>query len=143
MIKFSLIKPVVDFLSKPSVKKTATEVARMAVKEAGVKAGINAVNKTANAIGNTPKKVEAFFDRKKDQYLREVLAEAEVFFQKQTDILEKKVDRKITEIEKRLDEQIQKELKIKLQILIYTMIAIILVGLFSLGYFTIKKAVGL
>jgi len=115
----------------------------MAVKEAGVKVGINAVNKTANALSNTPKKVEAFFDRKKDQYLREVLTEAEVFFQKQTDILEEKVDRKIAEIEKRLDEQIQKELKIKLQILIYTMIAVILVGLFSLGYFAAKKAFGL
>lgn len=143
MTHFSIVKSVIGFLSRPAVKRTATEVARMAVKEAGVRAGIEVVNKTANAIGKTPKKVEAFIDRKKEQYLKETLSEAEVFFKKQMDILEEKVDHKIAEIEKRLDEQIQKELRIKLKILIYTMISIILAGLFSLGYFYIKKSFGL
>lgn len=139
MPKLYLIKSIIDFLSKPAFKKTASEVARMAVKEAGMRAGMQAVNKTASAISSTPKKVEAFVDRKKDQYLKEVIREAELFFENQMDILEQKVDKKIAEIEKRLDEQIQKELRIKLRILIYTLIIIILVSILSLGYFYIKK----
>lgn len=143
MARFYLIRSVIDFLSRPALKKTASEVAKIAVKEASVKAGIEAVNKTASVISSAPRRVEAFVDRKKDQYLKEALKEAELFFASQMSLLEKKVDVKIAEIEKRLDEQIQKELRIKLRILIYTLITIILASLLSLGYFYIKKVLSI
>ena len=65
------------------------------------------------------------------------------FYRRQMSVLEKRVDQKIAEIEKRLDEQIQKELRIKLRILIYTLLTIILASLLSLGYFYIKKVLSI
>ncbi|MFQ5598308.1 MAG: hypothetical protein ACE5GK_09695 [Nitrospiria bacterium] len=57
-------------------------------------------------------------------------------------IIEAKVDTKILEIEQKIDAQIEKEIRNKLRVLIYTLLGMILMSLISLAYLYLKRHFG-
>lgn len=101
------------------------------------------MEKTTQSLKRAPQLLEEYLEQKKEKYLRDAKTEAEKFFACQLAILELRIDQKITDIEKKLDERIDKELKYKLRILAYTLSAVIIMGLVSLGYLYTKKKFGL
>ncbi len=102
---------------------------------------------TAKIVGDATKTVQKrtddFIDKKKEAFVSQAKTEAEKFMAEQMVLLEAKIDEKILTIEKVIDEQIEKELKNKLRILIYTLAAVILMSLISLAYLYMKRKMNL
>lgn len=102
---------------------------------------------TAKIVGDATKtvqkKTDDFIEKKKEEFVSQARTEAEKFMAEQMVMLEAKIDDKILVIERVIDEQIEKELKNKLRILIYTLVAVILMSLISLGYLYIKRQMNL
>ncbi|MFQ5588444.1 MAG: hypothetical protein ACE5F7_06355 [Nitrospiria bacterium] len=97
----------------------------------------------AEAKKTVQKKTDEYIDKKSEAFVSHAKTEAEEFMAKQMMLLEARIDEKILEIEKMIDEQIEKELRNKLKILIYTLAALILMSLVSLGYLYLKRRFGL
>ncbi len=89
------------------------------------------------------KKTDAYIDKKSEAFVSHAKSEAERFMAEQMVLLEARIDDKILEIEKVIDEQIEKELRSKLRVLIFTLGAVILMSLISLGYLFVKQHFGL
>lgn len=89
------------------------------------------------------KKSEAFIDKKEEEFVSRARTEAEQFMIDHILIIEEKVDSKILKIEKKMDDLIEKEVRHKLRILIYTLVTVILMSLVSLGYLYLKNKFGL
>ena len=79
-------------------------------------------------------RAEDYIAKKRREFVSHAKTEAEVFVAEQVVLIEQKVDAKIAEIERKIDEQIEKEVRSKLRILIFTLIAVVLMSLVSLGY---------
>ena len=98
---------------------------------------------TAKAVGDATltvqKKTDAYIGKKRDEFVSQAKTEAERFMAEQMALIEAKVDEKIIEIEQRIDAQIEKELRNKLHVLIYTLLAVIFMSLISLGYLYLKR----
>jgi len=113
--------------------------------------GTNVPNIVGGIVGGVGKEIgknigrglEHVADEKKDQYLAEVEKRAFAFMQTQLESFDKHINQKITEIkelvenkvneyEVRLDEQLEKELKIKLNILKWTFATA--VGIMAIGF---------
>ena len=119
------------------------EFGKFILKYAAERVALQTVEKTTQTLKRAPHLLEEYLEQKKEKYLRDAKTEAEKFFACQLAILELRIDQKITDIEKKLDERIEKEVKYKLRILAYTLSAVIIMGLFSLGYLYAKKKIGL
>lgn len=89
------------------------------------------------------KKTDEYIDKKRDEFVSEAKNEAERFMIDQIAQIEAKIDRKIIEIERKIDASIEKEVRNKLRVLIYTLLAVILMSLISLGYLYFKQRFGL
>jgi len=119
------------------------EVGKMALKFASEKVAAHTIEKTTQSLKRAPQILEDYLEQKKDKYLSDAKTEAERFFASQLAIMELRIDQKIAEIEKKMDDRIEKELKYKLRILVYTLMAVSIMGLVSLGYLYTKKKIGL
>lgn len=86
----------------PLFKKAMEETGKLLVKEAVSRAG----EKAASEIKKAPEKIDQYIDRKQEEAIRKARNEAELFMAEQMEILEKRVDDKLDEIEGRLDEKI-------------------------------------
>lgn len=89
------------------------------------------------------RKTDEYIDKKQEAFVSKARTEAEHFMAEQMALLEAKVDHKLLEIEKVIDEQIEKEVRNKLRVLIYTLITVILMSLISLAYLFLKQKFGL
>ncbi len=98
---------------------------------------------TAKAVGEATRtvqqKTDAYIGKKRDEFVTQARTEAEQFMVKQMALIEMKIDAKIIEIEQKIDAQIENEVRNKLRVLIYTLIAVILMSLISLGYLYLKQ----
>ena len=102
----------------------------------------------AKAVGekasqSLQQKSEAFIDKREEEFVSRARSEAEQFMINHILIIEQKVDSKILDIEKKMDELIEKEVRHKLRILIYTLLTVVLMSLVSLGYLYLKHRFGL
>lgn len=116
---------------------------KLALKYAAERVALQTMEKTTQSLKRAPQLLEEYLEQKKERYLRDAKTEAEKFFACQLAILELRIDQKISEIEKKLDERIEKELKYKLRILAFTLGSVIIMGLLSLGYLYAKRKFGL
>lgn len=93
--------------------------------------------------------VDKYFDEKKEEYFDDLERRAEKFVEEQKrefsrvidekiDQFEARADRKVTEYEERLDRMLEKEVRVKLKILAYTLFTIVAAGVVSLAYLWIK-----
>lgn len=98
---------------------------------------------TARAANRVREKADLYIDEKRNEFVSHARTEAEQFMAEQVVIIEAKVDAKIDQIERRFDALIEKEIRTKLQILIFTLVAVIAMSLISLGYLYLKKRMGL
>ncbi len=103
---------------------------------------------TATAVGEEAKRTikkqsDDYIDKKGDEFVARARTEAEQFMVDHILLIENKVDVKITEIEQKIDDLIEKELRHKLRILIYTLLTVVLMSLVSLAYLYIKSWLGL
>ena len=89
------------------------------------------------------KKTDEYIDKKSEAFVSHAKSEAERFMAEQMVLLEARIDDKILEIEKVIDEQIEKELRNKLRILLFTLGALVFMSLISLGYLYVKRRFGL
>ena len=96
-----------------------------------------------SASRTVQKKADDFISKKRTEFVSQAKTEAERFVVEQIALIEVKVDNKIAEIERRMDEQIEKEVRNKLRVLIYTLTAIILMSGFSLAYLYLKQRLNL
>lgn len=96
--------PLKDMAVKlgPVIKKAIEETGKLLVREAVSRAG----EKAASEIKKAPEKVDQYIDRKQEEAIKKARNEAELFMGEQMEILEKRVDAKLDEIEGRLDEKI-------------------------------------
>lgn len=101
-----------------------------------------ALNPSA-ATQKVQEKTDRYLDRKREELVVHARTEAERFVAEQMIVIEAKVDEKLDEIERRLDALIEKEVRNKLRILIYTLAAVIGMSLISLGYLYLKRRMGL
>jgi tetrahydromethanopterin S-methyltransferase subunit G len=88
-------------------------------------------------------KADDYIAKKRSEFVSHARTEAERFIVEQLALIEEKVDLKIAEVEQKIDAQIEKEVRSKLRILIYTLVAVILMSLISLAYLYSKKYLGL
>lgn len=98
---------------------------------------------TARVVERVREKTDLYIDRKRNEFVSHARTEAEQFVAEQMTLIEAKVDAKIDEIERRFDALIEKEIRTKLRILIFTLSAVIVMSLLSLGYFYLKRKMGL
>jgi len=98
---------------------------------------------TARVVGTVKEKTDRYLDRKRDEFILHARSEADQFVSDQMLLIEAKVDAKIDEIERRFDALIEKEIRTKLRILIFTLCAVIMMSLLSLGYLYLKRRMGL
>lgn len=77
-----------------------------------------------------------------DEFTREKVNEIKVEAHMLISYIEAKIDEKINEIERKLDERIAKEMEWRLRSLILTLVFVFAMTLLSLGYFAIKKHMG-
>lgn len=98
---------------------------------------------TARAASRVREKADLYIDEKRNEFVSHARTEAEQFMAEQVVIIEAKVDAKIDQIERRFDALIEKEIRTKLRILIFTLVAVIAMSLISLGYLYLKKRMGL
>lgn len=98
---------------------------------------------TARVAGKVREKTDRYIDEKRDELLFHARTEAEQFLSEQMILIEAKVDAKIDEIERRFEALIEKEIRAKLRILIFTLSAVIVMSLLSLGYLYLKRQMGL
>ncbi len=103
-------------------------------------AGGNPVDEAKKTV---QRKTDAYIDKKQEAFVSKARSEAEQFMSEQMVLLEAKVDTKILEIEKIIDEQIEKEVRNKLRVLIYTLITVVLMSVISLLYLFLKQKFGL
>ncbi len=87
----------------PIAKKILIGASKIAAQEASRTMG----EKTVEVLAKGPKKVENFVDKKKNEYIEEAELKAEQFFAEQLKILEEKIEKKIDDVEKRVDEKIR------------------------------------
>ncbi len=99
----SLIKKEVVAKALPIAKKVLLDVSKEYVQGAAKSAG----EKSVGTITKAPQKVEEFVDKKKSEFLDEAESKAEKVFSEQMEILDQKIDTKVIEIEKKVDEKIR------------------------------------
>ena len=99
----SLIKKEVVAKALPIAKKVLLDVSKEYVQGAAKTAG----EKSVGTITKAPQKVEEFVDKKKSEFLDEAESKAEKVFSEQMEILDQKIDTKVIEIEKKVDEKIR------------------------------------
>lgn len=87
----------------PLAKKILVGAGKIAVKEAAVSAGEKAVG----GIKSAPRKVEAFVNKQKSEFLDEAESRAYKFVTNQMEILDRKIDKKIVAAENKFDEKIR------------------------------------
>ncbi len=97
---------------------------------------------TDRVVGKVQEKTDRYFDQKREEFVAHARIEAEQFITEQMVLIEAKVDAKMNEIEQRLDAMIEKEVRNKLRILIYTLTAMVVMSLVSLGYLYLKRRIG-
>lgn len=102
-----------------------------------------ATNAVDEAKKTVQRKTDEYIDKKQEAFVSKARTEAEQFMAEQMALLESRVDAKILEIEKIIDEQIEKEVRNKLRVLIYTLITVILMSIVSLLYLFLKQKFGL
>ena len=95
------------------------------------------------ATRSAQERAEDFISKKREEFVSHARTEAELFMAEQIALIEQKVDTKISELERKIDEQIEKEIRSKLRVLIYTLLAVIFMSAISLGYLYLKKRLGL
>ncbi len=99
----SLIKKEVVAKALPIAKKVLLDVSKEYVQGAAKSAG----EKSVGTITKAPQKVEEFVDKKKSEFLDEAESKAEKVFSEQMEILDQRIDTKVIEIEKKVDEKIR------------------------------------
>ncbi|MBI3803216.1 MAG: hypothetical protein HY282_05575 [Nitrospirae bacterium] len=98
---------------------------------------------SAGVVERVREKTDLYLDRKRNEFVSHARTEAEQFVAEQMLLVEARVDAKIEEIEQRFDALIEKEIRTKLRILIFTLSAVIVMSLVSLGYLYLKRRMGL
>ena len=98
---------------------------------------------TRKVVRKGSKRIEALIEAKRNEFIAHARSEAELFMAEQIALIEAKVDEKIAEIEARIDEQIEKELRHKLRLLAWTLLAVVAVSIVSLTYLAVRRALGL
>ncbi|MEE9311161.1 MAG: hypothetical protein V3V10_01990 [Planctomycetota bacterium] len=103
---------------------------------------------------NVRRKVDSYVDKKADVLLDEATERAEQFRQETIDevhntamelldVTEQRIDQKLKDIEKLLEERIRAELKMRLRALVWTLVFVLLMAMISVGYVWFKKSTGL
>jgi hypothetical protein len=105
----------------PIAKKVLVDVGKTYVEGAAKTAGEKAVG----TITKTPQKVEEFVNKKKSEFLDEAESKAEQFFASQMEILDLRINKKIIEIESKLDEKIRNVYRL---FLVSTIVLMIIAG---------------
>ena len=82
--------------------------------------------------------VDRYIDGKREQTLQAARDEADGFLEDWLARIERRIDHKMVEIEVKIDEQIEKELRAKIWILILTLVTVVGMSVVSLGYFWLK-----
>ena len=122
----SLIKKEAIARALPIAKKVLVDVGKVYIQGAAKSAG----EKSVGTITKAPQKVEEFVNKKKSEFLDEAESKAEKLFSDQMEILDQRIDKKVIEIEKKVDEKIKGVFWL---FLVSTFIIMILAGLtFSL-----------
>lgn len=98
---------------------------------------------STGVVERVREKTDLYLDRKRNEFVSHARTEAEQFVAEQMLLVEARVDAKIEEIEQRFDALIEKEIRTKLRILIFTLSAVIVMSLVSLGYLYLKRRMGL
>lgn len=98
---------------------------------------------TARVVERVREKTDLYIDQKRNEFVSHARTEAEQFMADQMLMIEAKVDAKVDEIERRFEALIEKEIRAKLRILIFTLSAVVLMSLLSLGYLYLKRRMGL
>ncbi len=99
----SLLKKEAIARAIPIAKKVLVDVGKEYVQGAAKTAG----EKSVSSIRKAPQKVEEFVDKKKSEFLDEAESKAEKVFSDQMEIFDQRIDKKIIEIEKKVDEKIR------------------------------------
>ena len=86
--------------------------------------------------------VDRYIDGKREQTLQAARDEADGFLEDWLVRIERRIDHKLVEIEDKIDEQIEKELRAKVWILILTLVTVVGMSVVSLAYFWFKDSVG-
>lgn len=103
---------------------------------------------------NIRRAVDGYVDKKADALLDDATKRAEEFRQETLDIVqdqamqllditEQRIDRKLQDIEKLLEERLQAELRMRLRALIWTLAFVLLMAIISVLYVWIKRSAGL
>tara|TARA_B100000315_G_scaffold23860_2_gene20635 strand:- start:1155 stop:1565 length:411 start_codon:yes stop_codon:yes gene_type:complete len=98
-----LIKKEAIARALPIAKKVLLDVGKEYVQGAAKTAG----EKSVGTITKAPQKVEEFVNKKKSEFLDEAESKAEKVFSDQMEILDQRIDKKVIEIEKKVDEKIK------------------------------------
>src|SRR5581483_4771487 len=80
---------------------------------------------TAQVVDKVQRKTDHYINRKRDEFIFHARTEAEQFMAEQMILIEAKIDAKMDEVERRFDALIEKEIRTKLRILIFTLCAVI------------------
>jgi len=120
----------------PVIKKVMEETGKLLVREAVSRAG----EKAASEIKKAPEKIDQYIDRKQEEAIKKARNEAELFMSEQMEILEKRVDAKLDEIEGRLDEKIASYYRKFLALILASGGAFVI---FTLFFLYAKKRMGL
>lgn len=102
-----------------------------------------AADQTRRVVRKGSQRIEELLEAKRREFISHARSEAEVFVAEQIALIEVKVDEKIAEIELKVDRQIEKELRHKLRLLAWTLLAVVAVSLVSLAYLSIRRSLGL
>lgn len=103
---------------------------------------VASASQTRKVVERGSQHIEAVIRAKRDEFLAHARSEAELFMAEQIALIEAKVDEKIAEIEAKVDEHIEKELRHKLRLLAWTLLAVIAMSLVSLVYLAVRRALG-
>jgi gas vesicle protein len=102
-----------------------------------------AADQTRRVVRKGSRRIEELIEAKRREFISHARSEAELFMAEQVALIEAKVDEKIAEIEDKVDQQIEKELRHKLKLLAWTLLAVVVVSLASLAYLAARRYLGL
>lgn len=87
----------------PAITQAVKDTGKLLAREAVARVG----EKAAEGIKKGPEKIDNYIDKKKKEAISEAREEAELFMSRQMEIFEKRVDKKLDEIERRMDEKVR------------------------------------
>jgi hypothetical protein len=108
----------------PAVAQAMKDTGKLLVKEAVSKAS----EKAAEGIKKGPEKIDNYIDKKKKEAISDAREEAELFMAQQMEIFEKRVDTKLDEIERRIDEKVRSYYRSFLVLVLSGLAASLLLG---------------